>query len=73
MEKVRENARRGFDMSADAGPAPVVTAVHIRPNCVLVYGPMVSEGGRTLERFLVTADGIVRGKRRAGRARRGRW
>jgi hypothetical protein len=29
-----------------------------------VYGPMVSEGGRTLERFPVTADGIVRGKRR---------
>ena len=26
MEKVRENARRA-DMSADAGPAPVVTAV----------------------------------------------
>ena len=32
--------------------------MHIRPNCVLVYGPMVSEGGRTLERFPVTADGI---------------
>jgi hypothetical protein len=25
---------------------------------------MVSEGGRTLKRFPVTADGIVRGKRR---------
>jgi hypothetical protein len=61
-----ENARRAADRCAEAGPAPVVTAVHIRPNCVLVYGPMVSEGGRTLERFLVTADGIVRGQAPGG-------
>jgi hypothetical protein len=36
------------DMSAGAVPLPVVTAVHTRPNCVLVYGPVVSEGGRRL-------------------------
>jgi len=39
-------------MSADAGPAPVVTAAHIRPNCVLVYGRWSVRAGVRSSGFL---------------------